>query len=93
MTTISPAPHTTSSRRLKRLPVSFDLVRDFLVAGEHAHLYCISEKAVPPDAVLVNVQHAWPNCVELLLHSPSFDEVKDGEIIPELSILFTKANT
>lgn len=89
MTAISPVPGTTSSRRLKRLLVSFELLREFLVAGDHAHRYSILENAVPGDAILLNVQHAWPNCVELVLYSPSFDEVTDGDIIPMLPILIT----
>lgn len=81
MRSIEPLQHTTSSRRLRRLIVSWDLARDFIVAGQHDRRYLVID-GVPQDAALVNVRYAWPNCIELLLASASFDELKEGEEIP-----------
>lgn len=74
---------TTSSRRLKRLIVTWELARNFIVTGQHERRYNVFD-GVPPDAELVNVRHAWPHCIELLLVSDAFEEVKEGEEIPLL---------
>ena len=77
------------SRRLKRLIVSWDLARDFIVAGQHDLRYRVID-GVPNDAELVNVRRAWPNCIELLLASASFDELKEGEEIPPITPTFER---
>jgi hypothetical protein len=82
---LSPAPGTTTSRRLKTLTIAFALVRPFLSAGDHSYIYTVIKDAVPDDAVLVNIRHAWPNCIELLIYSESFDEVDEGAVIPTLT--------
>lgn len=74
----------TTSRRLRRVIVSFELVRPFLAAGAHSHLYNVARDPVPEDAVLINVRSAWPNCIELLLYSETFEEVGEGELPPLL---------
>lgn len=86
MTAPQPAPHTTSSRRLKTVIVSWELFRSLLTEGDHpASAYRVVRDAIPDDAVLVNVRYAWPHCLELLIQSQSFPEVKEGEIFPQLN--------
>lgn len=80
---MKPAPGT----RLRRVTISFEILRDLFMAGAHpARRYSVIRDAIPPDAILVNVQHEWPNCVEMLLWSESFAEVKLGDLIPPLDI-------
>jgi hypothetical protein len=64
--------------------VSWDLARDFIITGQHERRYRVID-GLPQDAALVNVRHSWPNCIELLLASASFDELKDGDEIPILN--------
>jgi hypothetical protein len=85
---MEPAPFTTSSDRLRRVVISFEILQDLFSAGLHPpHRYAVTKGPIPADAKLVNVQHAWPNCIELLLWSESFEPVKPGDIIPMLDIL------
>jgi hypothetical protein len=82
-TTLEPASHTTSSRRLKTLIVSWEFFRDLFIEGEHpANSYRVLRNAIPSDAVLVNARYVWPNSLELLIHSESYPEVKEGEDYP-----------
>lgn len=83
-----PAPYTTTSTKLRRVVISFELLRDLFTTGAHPpRSYSVIKDAIPADAMLVNVQHAWPNCMELLLWSESFEEVKPGDPIPPLDIV------
>jgi len=85
---MEPAYGTTSSDRLRRVVISFEILHDLFSAGMHPpNRYAVTKDPIPADAKLVNVQHAWPNCVELLLWSESFEPVGPGDIIPMLDIL------
>lgn len=84
------AAHTTSSRRLRSLIVSFDLVRDALLTGEHKLHYQVTKDPLPSDAVLVNVRYAWPNCIELVIWSSTFDELAEDAIAPPLQPEMTR---
>lgn len=64
--------------------MSFELLRDSLLAGEHELHYQVTNDPLPSGAVLVNVRYAWPNCVELVIWSSTFDELADGVIVPSL---------
>ena len=80
---IQALPGTSTSRRLKALILSWELFRDFLTAGTHpARSYEVVDEAIPARAALLNVRYAWPNCIELLLHSDDWDEVEEGAPIP-----------
>lgn len=73
---------------LRRVVISFELLRQLFAPGAHPpRSYRVVRDAIPEDAELVNVQHAWPNCVELLLRSDRFTPVKLGDQIPQLDIL------
>lgn len=79
--------------RLRRVIISFELLRDLFTAGAHPrHAYRVIQNAIPEDAALVNVQHACPNLVELLLWSESFEEVKPDHTIPVLDIVCERFN-
>lgn len=68
--------------------MSFDLLRDLFSPGGHpAFAYSVISGGIAPDAVLVNVKHGWPNCIELLFYSESFEELKEGELIPLVDIV------
>jgi hypothetical protein len=75
----------TTSRRLKRLTVSFELARSFLTAGEHEIRYSVIKDALPQDAVLVGAEYSFPGCILMLLYSESFDEVPPEELPPMLN--------
>jgi hypothetical protein len=85
---MEPAYGTTSSDRLRRVVISFEILHDLFSAGPHPpNRYAVTKDPIPADAKLVNVQHAWPNCVELLLWSESFEPVGPGDDVPMLDIL------
>ena len=70
--------------KVKRLLVSAELFLQLFHGGEHTG-YCVSKFGVPEDAELINVRHAWPNVIELLIRSESFPSVKLGDEIPDFS--------
>lgn len=69
--------------RYRRLRISFEQFATILGDGPHGP-YVVIKDAIPADAKFVNVQHAWPNSVEVLMESSSFSELKEGEEIPFL---------
>ena len=71
--------------RFCKLVISPDLFLSWFTAGDHGFSYRVTENAIPEDAKLVNVRHAWPNAVELLIESQSYDELKEGDEIPTLA--------
>jgi hypothetical protein len=71
--------------KVKRLQISPELLFQLFAAGEHRGYY-VGAGAVPCDAELVNVRHAWPNMMELLIRSESFEEVVLGQEIPPLEL-------
>lgn len=64
--------------KVKRLQISAELLFGMFSSGFHEAGYTVIEDAIPSDARLVNVHHAWPNRIELLIESDSFLEVKEG---------------
>lgn len=43
-------------------------------------------RGIPADAKLINVQHGWPNEIDILLESREFEAVDEGEPIPFLTV-------
>lgn len=83
---IAPAPHTTTSRKLKRVILSWELLRDLFTEGLHpANAYRVVRDALPNDAMLVNVRLAWPHCLEALIYSERFAAVNEGDEYPLLN--------
>ncbi len=77
---------TPLGRRWKRMLVSADLLLSLFESGTRH--YTIAQ-GVPKDAVLLDVRHSrFTDTVELLLESPEFPELEDGEQIPYLDPLF-----
>lgn len=64
--------------KAKRLIISAELFFTMLQEGFHPGGYSVIENAVPRDAKLINVRHAWPNEIELLISSEGFPEVEEG---------------
>ena len=72
---------------MKRLIISFDMLRDLFTEGQHpAKGYRVVKDALPPQSILVNARYAWPHCLELLIQDESFPEAKDGDEIPVLDV-------
>lgn len=85
---MGPLPGTTTNNKLRRVIIHFELLHELFKEGPHPpHGYNVIRDPMPADARLVNVQHAWPNSIELLLWSDSFEPVKNGDIIPHLDIV------
>lgn len=76
--------------RFKRLIITAELFFDLFTSGVHPpRTYRVDEDAIPSDARLVNVRHGWPDALEILIESQSFEEVKQGDVIPELRPVIT----
>lgn len=71
--------------KYKRLQISVDLLFMMFSEGHSSPGYRVTGDGIPHDAKLVNVRHAWPNTVELLIESESFAEIKDCDEIPVFS--------
>jgi hypothetical protein len=81
--------------KFKRLLITPERVFELFTAGIHSpSAYVIDQAAaIPSDARLVNVRHAWPSEIELLIESESFEEVKQGDVIPELNVVVTRLHS
>jgi len=66
--------------RVKLLPVSSELAFN-LMRGEHRG-YRVVKNEIPSDAKLINVRHGWPDSVELLIQSETFEDIAEGQEIP-----------
>lgn len=77
--------------RLRTLKISAELLFELFTAGEHSAGYRVVAQAIPADAELVNVRHAWPNGVELIIRSESFDPIDPGAEPPPLVPRIEKA--
>lgn len=73
----------TAQMKWKRFRISSELFLQLFMSGDHRG-FRIVEQAIPDDAQLVNVLHAFPNDIELLIYSEEFPALKAGEQIPEL---------
>lgn len=74
-------------RRIKRLQIAPAIFFRLFSAGDHAG-YMV-EQGIPTDAKLMNVRHGWPDMIELLIQSESFEEIKEGQEIPFLAPVVT----
>ena len=75
--------------RAKRFAISPELFLSLFTLGEHPGGYAVVRDPMPPDAVLLNVRHSWPNAIELLVCSESFPETVDAAaelLSPEIVI-------
>jgi hypothetical protein len=70
--------------RVKRLRISSELLCQLFTAGAH-HGYRVVEQPVPEDARVRNVRLGWPDEMEVLLESETFDDVRQGDEIPFLT--------
>ena len=76
--------------KYKRLQISAELFLSWFTAGKHLENgYEVTKDGLPADVRLVHVRHAWPNFIELLLSSETFEEVKKGEEIPLILPIMT----
>ena len=77
--------------RAKRFAISPELFLSLFTLGEHPGGYAVVRDPMPPDAVLLNVRHSWPNAIEVLVASDSFEETSHGSaselLSPEILIL------
>jgi hypothetical protein len=70
--------------KIKRIQISAELLFHLFAEGHHPGGYSVVKDAIPADAQLVNCQHSWPNGIELLVTSASFDDTRQGDIMPTL---------
>jgi hypothetical protein len=68
--------------KYKRVVISPDLLLMLFTPGFHAAGYAVTKDGIPGDAELLNVHHCWPNKIERLIKSETFDAVKCGDEIP-----------
>ena len=80
--------------RYRILRVSAELFLSCYTEGLHKFSYRVVGDALPADAKCVNVRHAFPNEIELVIESESFPEIRRGEqllvMVPQLSIASLK---
>jgi len=74
--------------RLRTLSISAELFVNLFTKGDHP-AYSVTENHIPDGTVVRNARLGWPQKVELLLESPEFDDLKDGEMIPEIIPVIT----
>ena len=68
----------------KRLLISSELFCQLFTQGPH-HGYRVIEQAIPDDARVRNVRLGWPDLIEVLLESESFEALREGDEIPFLT--------
>ena len=83
--TVASRQSPVASRRVKRCCITGELLFDLFQNGEHNFPRYRVSNGFPLDAKLINVKHGWVHLVELLVASPEFDEVPDGQVIPEFT--------
>jgi len=71
--------------KYKRVLISPDLLLQLFTPGPHPAGYTVVAEAIPEDAKLINVYHAWPSRVELLISSETFESLSPGDEIPALT--------
>jgi hypothetical protein len=69
----------------KRFIISPEILLNLFTAGPHPGGYSVIDQGIPEDAKFINVRHAWPNRIELLITSEEFESLTFGEIIPTLT--------
>jgi hypothetical protein len=77
-------------RKWRRFTISVELFLQLFTEGPHRAGYRVKENGIPEDAKLVNVRHAWPNSIEVLIESESFGDVGVGEVVPEATPVIEK---
>jgi hypothetical protein len=78
-----------NTNRVKRLQISGELIRSWLIEGEHEVHYKVVRDALPHDAEIINARVDWernPNVIDLIIRSESFPEVDRLDQIPLLDI-------
>jgi hypothetical protein len=70
--------------KVKSIEISAEFFFQLFNPGWHGAGYTVLKDGIPEDARLVNVHHKWPNQLEILIESESFDDVPDGHIPPTL---------
>lgn len=73
----------TEGNKVRRLRISAEQLFELFKDGDHPGWTV--NRGVPEDAELMNVHHLWPNSIELLIRSESFDAVKLGDEIPTVT--------
>ena len=68
------------TQKYKRLLISADLLFRMFEDGPH-RAYTVIDQAIPADAQLVSVRRGWPDVIELLMSSETFEEVPLGQEI------------
>ena len=64
--------------KAKRFTLSAELFLSLLTLGRHPGGYAVVRDGMPLDAVLLDVRHAWPGKLEVLVASDSFEETPHG---------------
>jgi len=71
-------------RRYRILRITSQLFVGLFTKGQHP-AYLVTREALPDDTRIRNVRLGWPDYVELVLESEQFDEVREGEPVPNLT--------
>lgn len=70
--------------KFRKIPLSAVMLAELFMEGEH-HFNIL--QGLPADAKIMNVQISFDlKKVILLVWSDSFDEIKEGEQVPEMAI-------
>jgi hypothetical protein len=71
--------------RVKLLRISADFLFSLFANGPHSVPYEVRH-GIPEDAVITGViqDYMVPGTINLVIHHPTFDPVREGEMIPEL---------
>ena len=75
-----------ASRRMLKVPISFEFLSQFMVQGnEFSNIKCV--KGLPEDAILIGSSFdADAQIVYLIFMHESFEEVPWGHVMPELQV-------
>lgn len=72
--------------RLRRVKVSSAVIAYTAIKGNYFHV--IVNDGVPKDAKLRNINYDYMlDCFHLIFEHPSFDDLEDGDPIPEQEVL------
>lgn len=85
----------TDERRLAYVTCSLDLLGTALFAQDTDRLLKVITTDLPPDTTIVRIRQDWDDemngICRLLLTSESFDQVQEGERIPQINPVITVA--
>ena len=80
------------NKRIKQLKINPDDLFKYLGSGEHKTHYNVFAEDVPKGAVLVSAHVSYYGLLVLTIHHPSFEEVEEGKVIPELMPVLRTVN-